>query len=86
MLDKARDIHFALILSCLGKIVRNLHSQPHVGAAAKGLFKAQRHLGRNGASALHHVVKLLARDPHSFRCLGHTYIKFIKVSPASLPG
>ena len=26
MLDKARDVHFALVLSCLGKIIRRLHS------------------------------------------------------------
>lgn len=44
MLDRAREIHFALVLSCLGKIVRTLHSQPLVGAAAESLFKAQRHL------------------------------------------
>src|SRR5579872_6565637 len=62
MLDQAPDIHLALALSCLGKIIRGLHPQPHVGAPAEGLFKAQRHLRRDGASTLHHVVKLLARN------------------------
>jgi anti-sigma-K factor RskA len=56
MPDKARDIHFALFLSCLGKIKRSLHPQPHVGAAAESLFKAQHQLRRDGASTLHHVV------------------------------
>jgi hypothetical protein len=60
MLDKTRDIHFVLVLSGLGKVIGALHSQPHVGAAAKSAFKAQRHLRRDGASPLHHVVKLLA--------------------------
>jgi hypothetical protein len=72
MLDKARDVHFALVLACPGKIIRRLHSQPHIGTAAKGLFKTQRHLWRKGASALHYVVKLLARDLHGFRCRSHT--------------
>jgi hypothetical protein len=40
VLDKARDVHFALVLSRLGKIVCCLHSQPHIRAAAKGPFKA----------------------------------------------
>jgi len=71
MLDKARDIHLALVLSCLGKIIRGLHPQPHVGTAAESLFKAQRHLRRDGASTLQHVVKLLARDLHRFRRFGH---------------
>jgi hypothetical protein len=39
MLDKARDTHFALALSCLGKIIRGLHPQPHFGAAAKAFSK-----------------------------------------------
>src|SRR5580658_10413578 len=59
MLDKARDIHIALALSRLSKIIRGLHPQPHVSAATESLFKAQRHLRRDGASTLHHVVKLL---------------------------
>ena len=69
MFDKARDIHFALVLSCLGKIIRGLHPQPHVGTAAESPFKAERHLGRDGTSTSHHVVKLLARDLYRFRRL-----------------
>jgi hypothetical protein len=50
MLYETRDVHFALLLACLGKIIRGLHSQPHVGAAAKDHFKAQyHHPGREGA-------------------------------------
>src|SRR5580700_4371869 len=51
MFHKARDVYFALVLTCLGKIIRDLHSQPHVGAAAESFFKAQSHLRRDGASA-----------------------------------
>jgi hypothetical protein len=43
-----------------------------IGTTAKGLFKPQRHLRRKGTSAPNHVVELLARDLHGFRCLGQT--------------
>jgi len=71
MLDKAGDIHFTLMLWCSSEIVRRLDSQPHIGAAAESLLKTQRHLGRDGASPLHHVVQLLASNLRRFRRLGH---------------
>jgi hypothetical protein len=39
MLDEAGDIHFALMLSRSSEIVRRLHSQPHIGAAAEAFSK-----------------------------------------------
>jgi hypothetical protein len=40
MFDKAQDVHFALVFSCLGQIIAALHSQPHVAAAAESLFRS----------------------------------------------
>jgi hypothetical protein len=34
VLNKTRDVHFALVLSGLRKIIRALYSQPHVRATA----------------------------------------------------
>ena len=86
MFNKAWNVHFALVLSRLSKIIRRLHSQPHVGAATKSLFKAQRHLGPDRSSAQYHVVKLLARDLHGFRRHRHTDVQFVQVALASVPG
>ena len=71
---------------CLREIPGRLHSQPHIGTASECLFKTQSHHRGKGASALYHVVKLLARDLHRFRGLGHTQVQFIKVGLASAPG
>lgn len=63
-----------MLFSRLGEIMGDLHSQSHIRASTESLFETQRHRRADSAPTLHHIVKLLPRDPHGFCGFGHAYI------------